>query len=133
MVLCHTDVSGALLEVKGRLNQVSLVLDTQLSSAGGDWHCEGVDDEPLALPQVDLYMTHSLFRHVILTHADCINTHNTASHMLVIDGPSKAGARDMMDSRMWSWTAGTRRERCACTTTLPGRLKMLEWCFHCHY
>ena len=56
MVLCHTDVSGALLEVKGRLNHVSLVLDSQLSSAGGDWHCEGVDDESLTLPQVDLYM-----------------------------------------------------------------------------
>ena len=59
VVLCHTDVSGALLEVKSRLHQVPILLNTQLSRTGGDGHCERVDDEPLALPQVDLHIMHS--------------------------------------------------------------------------
>ena len=50
VVLRHADVASTLLEVKGGLNQVAVMLKTELSSAGGDGHCEWVDDEALALP-----------------------------------------------------------------------------------
>ena len=54
MVLRHADVASTLLEVKGGLNQVAIMLNTELSSAGGDGYCEWVDDEALALPQINL-------------------------------------------------------------------------------
>lgn len=54
VVLGHTQVASALFEVKGRLNDVAILLQGQLSGTGGDGHCEGVDDEALALPQVHL-------------------------------------------------------------------------------
>ena len=54
VVLRHADVASTLLEVKGGLNQVAVMLKTELSSAGGDGNCEWVDDEALALPQIHL-------------------------------------------------------------------------------
>ncbi len=60
VVLGYTDIPGALFEIEGRLHNVPVVLHSQLSSAGGDGHCEGVDDESLALPQVDLSTMHFL-------------------------------------------------------------------------
>lgn len=56
VVLGNAQVASALVEVKGRLDEVAIPLKGQLRGAGGDGHCEGVDDEALALPQVDLHI-----------------------------------------------------------------------------
>lgn len=80
VVLGHTDVPGALFEVEGRLHDVPVVLHGQLSSAGGDGNCEGVDDESLALPQVHLCTVGSLQAlHMHQHSTSAVDKHNTQS------------------------------------------------------
>lgn len=57
VVLGHAQVASTLFEIKGGLNKVTVLLQGQLSSAGGDGHGEGVNDEALALPQVHLHIS----------------------------------------------------------------------------
>ena len=87
MVLCHADVCSTLLEVKGRLHQVPIVLDAQLSSAGGDGHCEGVDDKSLALPQVHLQ--------VMSTSASSDLPGGCAIHAVYLQGMCATGFSDI--------------------------------------
>ncbi len=57
VVLGHAEVASPLFEVEGGLDKVTVLLQGQLSSAGGDGHCEGVDNEALTLPQVHLHLS----------------------------------------------------------------------------
>ena len=109
MVLGHTQVPGALLEVKSRLDEVAVLLQGQLSSAGGDWHCEGVDDEPLALPQVDL-KTFSCSEPCLKDNNVGVN-YGKQGPLPHVWGAHLRGGRG---SHRWSLTGGTRHGRCAC-------------------